>query len=113
MPAEPAPSTPWPPEGGAPEAVSGVHEARDEGPRDGLWVFGALWAPAWKALRRQLSSELEAGLIREVDINDRPELADRFAIRSVPTFLVLSEGRELQRIVGAVDPDRLRRLAGS
>lgn len=79
---------------------------------DGTWVFAAPWSPPWKALARQLRDELDAGVIGMVDIDARPEVADRWVIKVVPTVLVVRDGREVQRFVGALSPGRLRRLAG-
>ena len=60
----------------------------------------------------QLSAEL-AGLIRvaKLNIDENPETAARFGVRSIPTLLVLRDGHEIDRLVG-VQPKQeiLRRL---
>lgn len=38
--------------------------------------------------------------VRRVDVDREPELARRYAIRQTPTFVVLSGGKELTRLVG-------------
>lgn len=38
--------------------------------------------------------------VRRVDVDREPDLARRYAIRQTPTFLVLSGGKELTRLVG-------------
>jgi thioredoxin 2 len=60
----------------------------------------------------QLSSEL-AGRIKvaKLNIDQNPNTANRFGVRSIPTLLVLKDGREVDRLVG-VQPKQeiLRRL---
>jgi thioredoxin-like negative regulator of GroEL len=49
----------------------------------------------------QLATEL-AGRVRVVKLNvdDNPRTAARFDLRSIPTLLVLKDGREVDRLVG-------------
>ena len=60
----------------------------------------------------QLSSEL-AGRVKvaKLNIDQNPGVASRFGVRSIPTLLVLKDGREVDRLVG-VQPKQeiLRRL---
>jgi thioredoxin-like negative regulator of GroEL len=60
----------------------------------------------------QLATEL-AGRVRVVKLNvdDNPRTAARFDLRSIPTLLVLKDGREVDRLVG-VQPKQeiVRRL---
>jgi len=65
----------------------------------------------------QLATEL-AGRVRVVKLNvdDNPQTAARFDLRSIPTLLVLKAGREVDRLVG-VQPKqeivrRLERVLG-
>jgi thioredoxin-like negative regulator of GroEL len=55
-------------------------------------------APSIDELAREL-----AGRVRVVKLNvdDNPQTAGRFDVRSIPTMLVLVKGREVGRIVGA------------
>ncbi|KAA5540938.1 thioredoxin fold domain-containing protein [Roseiconus nitratireducens] len=46
--------------------------------------------------------------IREVDVNRETEFARRYGIRQTPTFVVLSGGRELTRLVGIQSEQELR-----
>jgi thioredoxin 2 len=50
----------------------------------------------------QLATEL-AGRVRvaKLNIDENPKTAARFDVRSIPTLLVLKNGREVDRIVGA------------
>ena len=51
-----------------------------------------------------------AGKVKVVkaDVDRSPETASRFGVSGVPTLLLLSEGREMDRIVGALPEDQLR-----
>ena len=60
----------------------------------------------------QLSSEL-AGRVKvaKLNIDENPRTASRFGVRSIPTLLVLKDGKEVDRLVG-VQPKQeiVRRL---
>jgi thioredoxin-like negative regulator of GroEL len=49
--------------------------------------------------------------VAKLNVDDNPQTATRFQVRSIPTLLVLKGGKELERIVG-VQPkaEILRRL---
>jgi thioredoxin 2 len=81
-----------------------------------------LWAP-WCGPCRMIAPVLEelagemAGRVRfaKLNVDDNPTTASRFGVRSIPTLLVLKDGREIDRIVG-VQPKteivrRLERVA--
>ncbi|MCL4168945.1 UNVERIFIED_CONTAM: hypothetical protein GTU68_027884, partial [Idotea baltica] len=38
--------------------------------------------------------------VRHVDVNKEPNLASRYGIRQTPTFVVVSSGNEVTRLVG-------------
>ena len=60
----------------------------------------------------QLSSEMHGRVkVAKLNIDENPGVASRFAVRSIPTLLVLKGGREVDRLVG-VQPKQeiVRRL---
>jgi thioredoxin len=60
----------------------------------------------------QLSAELAGKMkVAKLNIDENPAIANRFGVRSIPTLLVLKDGREVDRLVG-VQPKQeiLRRL---
>ena len=54
-------------------------------------------APAIEALAAELSGTVVVG---KMDVDANPQTAGRFGVRSIPTLLVLVNGREVDRIVG-------------
>lgn len=74
-----------------------------------------LWA-TWCAPCRMVSPALErvardlAGRVKlvKVDVDAAPELSRRFAVRAVPTLMVMKDGQVIARRAGAAPADVLR-----
>lgn len=105
-----------------PEAIPDGHrrDIRCRGrARSPLPVLLDLWA-AWCGSCRMVAPMLDelatelAGRVRvaKLNVDENPATAGRFNVVSIPTLLVLKEGREVDRIVG-VQPkaEIVRRLA--
>jgi thioredoxin 1 len=67
--------------------------------------FSAEWCPPCRAVEpivEQLAEDLAGQLVvTRVDVDASPETAARYRVMSMPTFVVLVDGEERARLVGA------------
>jgi thioredoxin-like negative regulator of GroEL len=62
-------------------------------------------APMLEELAMEMASRLR---IAKVNIDDNPATAARFAVRSIPTLLVMKDGKEIDRMVGVMPKVELK-----
>ena len=88
----------------------------EEVERSPLPVLLDMWAPWCGPCRmiapiiEQLATEL-AGRVKVAKLNtdENPMTQSRFGVRSIPTLLVLKDGREVDRLVGAIPKQEILR----
>lgn len=74
--------------------------------------FFATWCGPCKMMGpvvEQLSEELTGSVkVGKLDIDQAPSIAQKYNVMSVPTFLVMKEGKVADTVVGAVSKDVLK-----
>ncbi|QDV48704.1 thioredoxin domain-containing protein [Gimesia fumaroli] len=80
-------------------------------PNGVLLDFTATWCGPCQKMSPLISRLKREGYpIKKVDVDQQPELARRFNVSSIPAFVLVVEGREVARSVGATTESNLRRM---
>ena len=66
-------------------------------------------APVIEQLARDYSGKVVFG---KLDVDENPETAQRFGIQAIPTLLVMKNGQEVDRIIGALPRNQLEAKLG-
>lgn len=77
-----------------------------------LVKFSATWCAPCKVLSKtikKIEPDFPIVNFQEIDVDDHPNLAKDYQIRSVPTVIVFRNGEEVTRLVGSVMVDALRK----
>jgi thioredoxin-like negative regulator of GroEL len=86
----------------------------DNDPRPLLVFFGASHSgPArrMESLMAHLARKERARLrVTSIDINEQPELAERFRVETVPTIALVKEKRIVERIEGRASAPKIERM---
>jgi len=72
--------------------------------------FSAAWCGPCKAYRPLLESMQNEMPITFIDVDSSPQTSDQYNIRSVPTIVVIQNGMEIGRAVGAKTKEEIRAL---
>jgi thiol-disulfide isomerase/thioredoxin len=73
-----------------------------------LLSFTADWCGPCRLMQPTIQRLHDAGFpIREVNIDRSPDLASQFGVRPIPCFILVRDGREVDRVVGEASFDRL------
>lgn len=79
--------------------------------------FWAAWcgpcrmlAPTVEAIAEQHS---ESAVVVKLNVDDNPSTAEAYNIRSIPTLILFSAGKEVERVIGAASKDAISRMIES
>lgn len=76
--------------------------------------FNATWCGPCRRMKPIVSSLRHQGYhLRDVDVDRHRDLAKKYNIRAVPTFVFLENGAEVSRFSGGTTPEHLRSLCSS
>jgi thioredoxin 2 len=98
-----------------PWIVDATKETFDEEIRASVPVLVDFWAP-WCGPCRMVSpvveriGQAEAGRLKVVklDIDPAPEIAARYGVQGIPLLLLIKDGQEVDRLVGAAPEPQIR-----
>lgn len=63
-----------------------------------------------KPIVEELNKESSAVKFQVIDADIEPELTRSFEVRSIPTFIVIKDGKEIKRVTGSQTKDQLQEL---
>jgi len=73
--------------------------------------FWAEWCGPCRMLGpifEELSGEIEQVKFAKVDISENQDLAQKFSVMSIPTLILLKDGKEEDRMMGVVPKEALK-----
>lgn len=73
--------------------------------------FGASWCMPCKSITptlNKINNEFQDLEIQSIDIDDNPDMAKEFKVRSLPTLILLKNNVEIKRIVGSISENKIR-----
>ena len=80
-------------------------------PNNILLDFSAKWCGPCQQMSPIVSKLERQGFpIRQVDVDQEKDLTQKYNVESIPCFVLIANGREINRITGATDEKQLRRL---
>ena len=75
--------------------------------------FWAEWCQPCRALAPALDELVEeckgSVSLAKVNVDDNPQLAARFGIRSIPTVLFMKDGQVVDQVIGAVPKSQMKK----
>lgn len=78
---------------------------------EGMLFFTAKWCGPCQQMQPMIAKLVGEGLpIRSVDVDQSAGLASQFNVTSIPCFVLLEKGKEIDRVTGLADERQLRSL---
>ena len=75
--------------------------------------FWAEWCHPCRAIAptlEELAQESKGSVsLAKVNVDDNPQLAARYSVRSIPTILFMKDGKVMDQVVGAVPKSQLKK----
>lgn len=97
-----------------------IHATTDSFEQEVLQAKGAVLVDFWATwcgpcqmvgpIVEQLAEEQSEVKIVKVDVDQAQEIAGRYGVLSIPTFVLFKDGKEVRREVGALPKVALRKL---
>jgi thioredoxin 1 len=82
--------------------------------RGEVLFFNATWCGPCRRMKPIVASMRRQGYrMRDVDVDRNRDLAEKYGIHAVPTFVFIENGSEVNRFSGGTTPERLRNLCSS
>lgn len=66
-----------------------------------------MMSPIIEDLNEEFFGKIKIG---KINVEDNEKIADKFEVHSIPTFIILKEGKEVERVSGALTQDELEEL---
>lgn len=73
--------------------------------------FWAPWCGPCKVMSpivEELAGEMDAAIIGKVNVDENQEIAQRYNILSIPTFIIFKGGQVVEQFSGSMTKDQLR-----
>lgn len=88
-----------------------VNAAQAQQARGVVYDFGAKWCGPCQQVAPIVEKLQREGLpIQKVDIDREPALKDKFSVQQIPTFVLVIDGQEVDRVTGRMTEADLRRM---
>jgi thioredoxin-like negative regulator of GroEL len=82
--------------------------------RGEVLFFNATWCGPCRAMKPVVGQLRRQGYrMRDVDVDKNRTLAEKYGVRSVPTFVFVENGSEVNRFTGGTSAEKLKQLCPS
>ena len=63
----------------------------------------------------QLAKDVDAkkAKVAKINVDEQPELAEKYGVMSIPTFILFKGGQEVERLAGSQSKDKLLQILKS